>query len=72
MPGAKSATSSSGVRGAAAPAGRPRARSSRATATPQGSRVPARQERERRALGAWRLLGVQVGPVRPFEAGTAG
>ncbi|WP_436993067.1 TetR/AcrR family transcriptional regulator [Streptomyces sp. enrichment culture] len=28
---------------------------------------PTRQERERRALKAWRLLGVEVGPVRPFE-----
>ncbi|MEV7422921.1 MULTISPECIES: helix-turn-helix domain-containing protein [unclassified Streptomyces] len=28
---------------------------------------PTREERERRALGAWRLLGVAVGPVRPFE-----
>jgi AcrR family transcriptional regulator len=26
-----------------------------------------REERERRALAAWRLLGVEVGPVRPFE-----
>ncbi|MGK5449262.1 TetR/AcrR family transcriptional regulator [Streptomyces radiopugnans] len=33
---------------------------------------PTRQERERRALDAWRLLGVEVGPVRPFEASTAG
>lgn len=28
---------------------------------------PTREERERRALAAWRLLGVEVGPVRPFE-----
>ncbi|MFI5721292.1 TetR family transcriptional regulator [Streptomyces cyaneofuscatus] len=27
---------------------------------------PTRAERERRALAAWRLLGVQVGAVRPF------
>lgn len=27
---------------------------------------PTRQEREHRALAAWRLLGVEVGPVRPF------
>ncbi|GAB2805404.1 TetR/AcrR family transcriptional regulator [Streptomyces daliensis] len=27
---------------------------------------PTRDERERRALAAWRLLGVGVGPVRPF------
>ncbi|MEU0354476.1 TetR/AcrR family transcriptional regulator [Streptomyces cyaneofuscatus] len=27
---------------------------------------PARAERERRALAAWRLLGVEVGAVRPF------
>jgi AcrR family transcriptional regulator len=26
-----------------------------------------REQRERRALGAWRLLGVAVGPVRPYE-----
>lgn len=26
---------------------------------------PTREERERRALAAWRLLGVEVGPVRP-------
>ncbi|MFJ2609313.1 helix-turn-helix domain-containing protein [Streptomyces sp. NPDC091279] len=26
-----------------------------------------REEREHRALAAWRLLGVEVGPVRPFE-----
>ncbi|WP_192763806.1 TetR/AcrR family transcriptional regulator [Actinomadura algeriensis] len=26
-----------------------------------------RRERERRAATAWRLLGVEVGPVRPFE-----
>ncbi|ANS65081.1 TetR family transcriptional regulator [Streptomyces lincolnensis] len=25
------------------------------------------EERERRALAAWRLLGITVGPVRPFE-----
>ncbi|WP_103502793.1 MULTISPECIES: TetR/AcrR family transcriptional regulator [unclassified Streptomyces] len=28
---------------------------------------PTREERERRALAAWRLLGVEVGPVRPFN-----
>ncbi|MET7639982.1 helix-turn-helix domain-containing protein [Streptomyces sp. NPDC005438] len=28
---------------------------------------PTREERERRARDAWRLLGVEVGPVRPFE-----
>ncbi|SOD62214.1 transcriptional regulator, TetR family [Streptomyces zhaozhouensis] len=28
----------------------------------------ARQDRERRALAAWRLLAVEVGPVRPFPA----
>ncbi|WP_345643949.1 helix-turn-helix domain-containing protein [Streptomyces tremellae] len=28
---------------------------------------PTHQERERRALAAWRLLGVEVGPVRPFD-----
>ncbi|MER6347659.1 TetR/AcrR family transcriptional regulator [Streptomyces sp. NPDC001595] len=28
---------------------------------------PTREVRERRALAAWRLLGVEVGPVRPFE-----
>lgn len=28
---------------------------------------PTRDERERRALAAWRLLGVEVGPVRPFD-----
>lgn len=28
---------------------------------------PTREERERRALAAWRLLGIEVGPVRPFE-----
>ncbi|MGW0607882.1 TetR/AcrR family transcriptional regulator [Streptomyces sp. NPDC002640] len=28
---------------------------------------PTREQRERRALAAWRLLGVEVGPVRPFE-----
>ncbi|MEF9903557.1 TetR/AcrR family transcriptional regulator [Streptomyces sp. P9-A2] len=28
---------------------------------------PSREERERRALAAWRLLGVEVGPVRPFS-----
>ncbi|MFJ7327723.1 TetR family transcriptional regulator [Streptomyces cyaneofuscatus] len=27
---------------------------------------PTREERERRALTAWRLLGVEVGAVRPF------
>ncbi|MGW7514377.1 TetR/AcrR family transcriptional regulator [Streptomyces sp. NPDC054796] len=27
---------------------------------------PTRDERERRGLAAWRLLGVGVGPVRPF------
>ncbi|MFJ7194964.1 MULTISPECIES: TetR/AcrR family transcriptional regulator [unclassified Streptomyces] len=27
---------------------------------------PTREERERRALAAWRLLGVEVGPVRVF------
>ncbi|MEE1752797.1 TetR/AcrR family transcriptional regulator [Streptomyces sp. SP18CS02] len=27
---------------------------------------PTREHRERRALAAWRLLGVDVGPVRPF------
>ncbi|MFJ6513458.1 TetR/AcrR family transcriptional regulator [Streptomyces sp. NPDC091406] len=27
---------------------------------------PTREERERRALAAWRLLGVEVGPVRAF------
>ncbi|MFD3647877.1 TetR/AcrR family transcriptional regulator [Streptomyces cyaneofuscatus] len=27
---------------------------------------PTREERERRAVAAWRLLGVEVGPVRPF------
>ncbi len=27
-----------------------------------------REEREGRALAAWRLLGVEVGPVRPFDA----
>lgn len=26
-----------------------------------------REERERRALAAWRLLGIDVGPVRPFD-----
>jgi len=26
-----------------------------------------REQRESRALAAWRLLGVEVGPVRPFE-----
>ncbi|MEU6352646.1 helix-turn-helix domain-containing protein [Streptomyces sp. NPDC047072] len=25
------------------------------------------EEREQRALDAWRLLGIEVGPVRPFE-----
>ncbi|MFJ3667059.1 helix-turn-helix domain-containing protein [Streptomyces sp. NPDC090106] len=29
---------------------------------------PTRADRERRALAAWRLLGVEVGPVRQFEA----
>lgn len=29
---------------------------------------PTRADRERRALAAWRLLGVEVGPVRPFGA----
>ncbi|MEV1023301.1 helix-turn-helix domain-containing protein [Streptomyces sp. NPDC050264] len=29
---------------------------------------PTLAERERIALKAWRLLGVEVGPVRPFEA----
>ncbi|MEV7015925.1 helix-turn-helix domain-containing protein [Streptomyces sp. NPDC093991] len=28
---------------------------------------PTREQRESRALAAWRLLGVEVGPVRPFE-----
>ncbi|MFE2499110.1 TetR/AcrR family transcriptional regulator [Streptomyces scopuliridis] len=28
---------------------------------------PTREERERRALAAWRLLDVEVGPVRPFD-----
>ncbi|MFD5903202.1 TetR/AcrR family transcriptional regulator [Streptomyces microflavus] len=28
---------------------------------------PTRQDRQRRALAAWRLLGVEVGPVRPFD-----
>ncbi|WP_320775376.1 helix-turn-helix domain-containing protein [Streptomyces sp. CRN 30] len=27
---------------------------------------PTREERERRVLAAWRLLAVEVGPVRPF------
>ncbi|MET7323581.1 helix-turn-helix domain-containing protein [Streptomyces sp. NPDC005549] len=27
---------------------------------------PTREQRERRARAAWRLLGVEVGPVRPF------
>ncbi|MFD3606277.1 TetR/AcrR family transcriptional regulator, partial [Streptomyces sp. NPDC058656] len=27
---------------------------------------PTREQRERRALAAWRLLGVTVGPVHPF------
>ncbi|NEB39491.1 TetR/AcrR family transcriptional regulator [Streptomyces sp. SID14515] len=27
---------------------------------------PTRDQREHRALAAWRLLGVEVGPVRPF------
>ncbi|MFB4420786.1 TetR/AcrR family transcriptional regulator [Streptomyces sp. QL37] len=29
---------------------------------------PTRETRERRTLAAWRLLGVEVGPVRPFGA----
>lgn len=28
---------------------------------------PTRELREHRALAAWRLLGVEVGPVRPFD-----
>lgn len=28
---------------------------------------PTREERERRALAAWRLLGVGAGPVRPLD-----
>ncbi|MFD7135468.1 helix-turn-helix domain-containing protein [Streptomyces sp. NPDC059894] len=28
---------------------------------------PTREERERRVLAAWRLLTVEVGPVRPFD-----
>ncbi|MFJ8194113.1 TetR/AcrR family transcriptional regulator [Streptomyces sp. NPDC096094] len=28
---------------------------------------PTREHRERRARAAWRLLGVEVGPVRPYE-----
>lgn len=28
---------------------------------------PTREERERRVVAAWRLLGVEVGPVRPFD-----
>ncbi|MFH8976196.1 TetR family transcriptional regulator [Streptomyces sp. NPDC017890] len=28
---------------------------------------PTREQREHRALAAWRLLGVEVGPVRPFD-----
>ncbi|MEV5357694.1 helix-turn-helix domain-containing protein [Streptomyces sp. NPDC052693] len=28
---------------------------------------PTRQHREGRACAAWRLLGVEVGPVRPYE-----
>lgn len=28
---------------------------------------PGHEERERRVLAAWRLLGVEVGPVRPYE-----
>ncbi|MFJ4831970.1 TetR family transcriptional regulator [Streptomyces sp. NPDC088747] len=28
---------------------------------------PTREQRERRALAAWRLLDVEVGPVRPYE-----
>jgi AcrR family transcriptional regulator len=27
-----------------------------------------REEREQRALAAWKLLGIEVGPVRPFDA----
>ncbi|MFB8219022.1 TetR/AcrR family transcriptional regulator [Streptomyces anulatus] len=33
---------------------------------------PTREEREHRALAAWRLLGVEVGPVRAYGAPTAG
>ncbi|NDZ56029.1 TetR/AcrR family transcriptional regulator [Streptomyces anulatus] len=33
---------------------------------------PTREEREHRALAAWRLLGVEVGPVRAFGAPAAG
>ncbi|MFD3655223.1 TetR/AcrR family transcriptional regulator [Streptomyces sp. NPDC058620] len=29
---------------------------------------PTRADRECRALAAWRLLGVEVGPVRPFDS----
>ncbi|WP_329391989.1 helix-turn-helix domain-containing protein [Streptomyces sp. NBC_01716] len=28
---------------------------------------PTREQREHRALAGWRLLGVEVGPVRPFD-----
>ncbi|MFE4399669.1 TetR/AcrR family transcriptional regulator, partial [Kitasatospora sp. NPDC056808] len=28
---------------------------------------PTREDRERRALAAWALLGVEVGPVGPFS-----
>ncbi|MFE0417720.1 TetR/AcrR family transcriptional regulator [Streptomyces tendae] len=28
---------------------------------------PTREQRERRAVAAWRLLDVEVGPVRPFD-----
>jgi AcrR family transcriptional regulator len=28
---------------------------------------PTREQREQRALAAWRLLGVEVGPARPFD-----
>ncbi|MFC7885151.1 helix-turn-helix domain-containing protein [Streptomyces sp. NPDC057376] len=28
---------------------------------------PTREDRERRVLDAWRLLAVEVGPVRPFD-----
>lgn len=28
---------------------------------------PTREQRERRALAAWRLLGVEVGPIRPYN-----
>ncbi|MFF9204056.1 helix-turn-helix domain-containing protein [Streptomyces sp. NPDC014986] len=33
---------------------------------------PTRELRERRALAAWRLLGVEVGPVRPFDGEEGG